>query len=417
MRAAAGAVREGHLVSGIRRVAATIALCLGAGISAAAGAGELDVLDREPGNDYFAGDIALGTDGSIFGVTILDLRRGVGAAAYKLSPPRNPDGKWIRTRIARFGSRKEPYVTSGGFKVDRKGSLYGVSQRMGDDDKPQDWHVYRLSPSKKDNDPWVYEVIYSFSREQAGNYYLSLSSVADGVIYGVAPLGGSKRAGLVFQLVKSKRASGKWVYEEIHEFKDGSGLWPFSPLHRDRTGALYGTTDAGGAGGGGVIYRLSKTDSKWKYEVLYTFPENDDIYPEAADGDIVMDAAGGIIGTSHYGGVDDCGVAWRIAPTPGNKGAWRFTLLHEFVRHQWMDICQPNGVAPGPDGTFIGTTSGTVFQVKSSDAETEAWEVVTIHTFGEGEGDYPSSTPVLGADGALFGTNRANPSTIWKWTP
>ena len=55
----------------------------------------------------------------------------------------------------------------------------------------------------------------------------------------------------------------------LHTFMDGTdGAVPYAGVIRDSAGNLYGTTSQGGAGAGGIVYKLDASGSE---TVLYSF--------------------------------------------------------------------------------------------------------------------------------------------------
>ena len=63
----------------------------------------------------------------------------------------------------------------------------------------------------------------------------------------------------------------KVIYAFCSDADCADGAAPFARLLQDSAGDLYGTTQAGGANGGGVIFQLAPTQrGGWKYKVLYS---------------------------------------------------------------------------------------------------------------------------------------------------
>jgi uncharacterized repeat protein (TIGR03803 family) len=75
----------------------------------------------------------------------------------------------------------------------------------------------------------------------------------------------------------------------------------------DSAGNLYGTTQGGGTGGYGVVFKL---DSAGNYTVLYNFTGGDDgRFPQ---GGVVLGPAGHLTGTTSQGGSVDYGVVFAL---------------------------------------------------------------------------------------------------------
>jgi uncharacterized repeat protein (TIGR03803 family) len=108
----------------------------------------------------------------------------------------------------------------------------------------------------------------------------------------------------------------------LHSFgSSGDGQWPLAGLVVDQ-GALYGTTQYGGASGGGTVFKLTPPTNKnpnWTETVLYSFCSqancNDGLLPYA---DLIL-YQGALYGTTNEGGasgncVDGCGTVFKLTP-------------------------------------------------------------------------------------------------------
>lgn len=137
-----------------------------------------------------------------------------------------------------------------------------------------------------------------------------------GHLYGTSPGGGTHNYGTVFEF--SRTEDGNWTEKILHDFNsDGTdGVDPMSGVNCDASGDLYGTTPAGGAYGFGTVFKLSTpSDGTWTEEVLYSFNNKDG---RQAEGGVVLDEAGNVYGTTNLGGafgggVGD-GIVFEITP-------------------------------------------------------------------------------------------------------
>jgi uncharacterized repeat protein (TIGR03803 family) len=78
---------------------------------------------------------------------------------------------------------------------------------------------------------------------------------ADGDFFGTAGL--SKVPPSDFQIGSVYRVTEAGTVTVLHRFNGGNGLAPAGPVAAAADGTLYGTTIAGGAGGRGVVFRLT----------------------------------------------------------------------------------------------------------------------------------------------------------------
>ena len=146
--------------------------------------------------------------------------------------------------------------------------------------------------------------------DAAGNVY---GMTAGGGIYKGCPEGG---CGVVFKL--SHTGNGHWKETILHKFDYVHGGGPFGTLVFDKAGNLYGTAVGGGkasrycSAGCGLVYELSPAKSgAWKYTVLHEFSGPDGANPAAG---VIFDSKGNMFGTTQAGGVYGGGVVFEITP-------------------------------------------------------------------------------------------------------
>jgi uncharacterized repeat protein (TIGR03803 family) len=126
---------------------------------------------------------------------------------------------------------------------------------------------------------------------------------------------------------------------------DGSGaLWS---MVQDANGNLYGTS-AGGAFGGGLVYKLTPDGS---YSVLHSFcPDPPTCTDGYLPGPILLAPDGNIYGTTVAGGPSSDGTIFRMT-TAGST-----TVLYSFGAARRPIGLHPLGLALGLDGNFYGIT-------------------------------------------------------------
>jgi uncharacterized repeat protein (TIGR03803 family) len=142
------------------------------------------------------------------------------------------------------------------------------------------------------------------------------------------------------------------------------GAVPYSRLFLDKkTGALFGTTEFGGANSQGVVFMLTPPSGSgpWTESVLYSFCGmsacSDGAQPEAG---VVLDKSGNIYGTTTYGGMpcdgnSGCGVVYKLSPQ-GDR-TYNETVLYRFAGLDGDDGDLPqNQLVIDSFGNLYGTT-------------------------------------------------------------
>ncbi len=173
----------------------------------------------------------------------------------------------------------------------------------------------------------------------------------------------------MYELVPSGSGYAEKVVYAFHAGSDGAT--PVGGLLSDQSGALYGTTLVGGgsaacstpsyASGCGTVFKLTPAGSGFTETILYSFQGgNDGANPGAT---LIEDGAGALYGTTQYGGANasgctspsgiaGCGTVFKL--TPSGSG-YSETILYRFQGG-------PDGAVPhaalvaGSGGTLFGVT-------------------------------------------------------------
>ena len=234
--------------------------------------------------------------------------------------------------------------------------------------------------------------------------------------------------GTVYRL---ERTATGYAERILYRFRGGSdGAYPAPSLVADHSGTLFGTTAYGGSvcpnsgQGCGTVFKLTALGAGYRESVLYRFRggAGDGANPA---GTVLPGAGGALYGTTEFGGAGSCATALFNAPSCGTlyalvpSGAtYSESVLHNFLggadgfRPQSTLVAGNNGYLYG--ATFEGGTGtcfvyagynfgcGTVFRASPIGG------VDVIYNFGRGSsGDAPSDVVVSPA-GTLFGTTPEN---------
>ena len=313
--------------------------------------------------------VVFGPDGSLYGTTeyggttgyctggcgtVFNLKPQPSACKTAICP-------WIETILRRF--------TSGGdfpeseVIFDAAGTLYGTAYTGGSLAPgggsgcwPSCGNVYKLTPS---GGSWTESVLYNFTGYQYGddgaNPVGGLIFDSAGNLYGTNSNYGNCGFGTLFKLTPS---GGGWTETLLHDFcGGGDGGKPGASLIADASGNFYGATPGAYPGYGtirGSAFMFTPSGAGGTYKLLYTFAE----YGGGPAGQLVMDGAGNLYGTTITGGNSGCGAygcgtIFKLTPS---GGSWTYTELYDFSGGSDGGNPYSNLVMDG-SGNFYGTAS------------------------------------------------------------
>jgi len=283
-------------------------------------------------------------------------------SVFELSP--NGDGSWSETTLYNFTGGRDGATPQGGLVFDREGNLYGTTSNGG---AGQVGVAFELSPV---NGGWTETVLHNFGGSSDGAFPNgNLAIDAAGNLYGTTPSGNTGTTyqnGIVFELSSS---GGTWVETVLHKFGStkSDGLVPYAGVIVDAAGNVYGTTSAGGAGGGycggfgcGTVYELTRIkNGGWREVILYAFAGTPDA--SSPDFPVTFGAKGSLYGAAGGGSATSCqlfgpcGTVYKLA---SSGGRWHEKVLHSFAGSPDGNQTD-SGVIFGPGGhVFGGTTYG-----------------------------------------------------------
>lgn len=202
--------------------------------------------------------------------------------------------------------------------------------------------------------------------------------------------------------------------------KNSGGARPTSPLTQGRDGALYGAASSGGVHGTGVLFKIAPDGSG--FTVVHSFGRVAALFMNQANSDgatphgaLVQGSDGALYGAAYTGGTGGGGTIFRVS-TDGTG----FRVLRAFAALRMASYNQggnsPVGLTLERDGMLYGVTllggwngQGTVFKMGI-----DGRGFKTLHEFHEttprnnvnDDGARPAAAPVLGRDGALYGTTN-----------
>jgi uncharacterized repeat protein (TIGR03803 family) len=302
-------------------------------------------------------------------------------------------------------------------------------------------------------------VLYSFTGgADGGEPYSDFVQDASGALYGTAYYGGDSGSfcayfcGVVFKLAPPAKGQTQWTESVIHAFTnaDGDGANPISGLSVDEQGALYGTTQFGGANesgcgglGCGTVYKLTPPRAgqpAWSETVLHSFSDmNGDGWDPV--GKPFIDRRGFVYGTTFFGGNlpstlvnPGYGVVFQLAPPALGQRVWKENLVHVFANA--ADGSTPDaGLVSDAHGNLYGTSyggfgvglsAGVVYELSPPDKGHMVWSFTVLRSFGgPPDANTPIQSPLVIAGNALYGVSFAGGTgvsgcycgTVFKLTP
>jgi uncharacterized repeat protein (TIGR03803 family) len=180
------------------------------------------------------------------------------------------------------------------------------------------------------------------------------------------------------------------VYNFAGGTTSGANPW-YVTLVQGTDGQLYGTTYNGGSAGVGTAFKVTTAGT---FTLLHSFAggASDGANPT---GGLTLGSDGNFYGTTQGGGAGSEGVVFKMTT------AGAVTVLHSF--NDATDGAFPwSAPILASDGNFYGTASGgangngLVYQITSTGTYT------TIYPFDGVHGTYPIAAPTQGTDGFLY---------------
>ena len=218
---------------------------------------------------------------------------------------------------------------------------------------------------------------------------------ADGDFYGTTDSGGSGGEGTVFKIT----AAG--TLTTLVHFTGINGCYSRGGLVQSSDGNFYGTTFGGGSGWYGTVFKMTLAGT---LSTLANFYPTTGRNPSAG---LVQGSDGNFYGTTSAGGINrfsDNGMVFKMT------SAGALTTLANFNGTNGSDPSA--AMIQGSDGDFYGTATkgssgsfGKVFKV------TSAGVMTTLVNFIGTNGSYPRAGLVQGSDGNFYGTASEGGST------
>ncbi len=354
--------------------------------------------------------------GRLYGTNVAGGEYGYGTV-YRLA---RAGSGWVATGLYSFQGEPDGQFPEANVTFGPDGTLYGTTAFGGTGGNEGFGTVFNLRPPpticKTALCPWTETVLYRFTGGSDGGLGEGLQSYAGlvfdqaGNIYGTTPMGGAHGGGVVFKLTRSGQS---WTESVLWSFGT-EGSVPLSGVIFDSAGNLYGTTAFGGANGDGIVYELSPSGSGWTQTTLYSFGSEDGAGNPSAG--VTMDAQGNLYGTT--GGQFGSGEAYELTPS---GGSWTVSRRQIFAANGEGAFDTPT---LDTQGNLYGTISlggndglGEVFKLTPSGT---GWIYTHLYDFSGPNGNGPIGGIIFDSSGNLYGTNSGGGyegGNVWEITP
>jgi uncharacterized repeat protein (TIGR03803 family) len=294
------------------------------------------------------------------------------------------------------------------------GTLYGVTASGGS--SSGGGAVFAVSTNGTQ-----YTNLYSFaiappntgSEPQAG------VTLTGNTLYGGTQYGGGKDAGVVYAVATNGSTfSDQYSFSmPIGDYRmNGDGDGCFGRII-SANGVLYGTTEAGGTAGDGVVFSVA-TNNSGSFQVLHYFSAYNLTTATNTDGafpfsDLVL-LSNWLYGTTFAGGFYGNGTIFAV-----NITNMAFTNLYNFTGTN--DGSEPHGGLTLSGNTLYGTTEyggtngdGTLFSISTSGANFK-----TLYSFSGGSDGLNPQADLVVAGNVIYGTSESGTTgsgTLFSYT-
>jgi uncharacterized repeat protein (TIGR03803 family) len=258
--------------------------------------------------NYPKGGLVVDASGNLYGTTASGGALGYGEV-FELSPPAAEGRGWRETILLSFDGA-HGISPNGDLVRDEAGKLYGTTTSGG---RFGDGTIFALRPVAG-SQAWQAGTLFSFGGQNGAQPLGGVAFGPDGTLFGTTYIGGKYAAGTIFRLSPPAPGKTAWSIKVLHAFSGADGANPMGTLTLDLAGNIHGTTEAGGRGAAGTVFRLSAPaggQANWTETVVVDFDGTDGANPPCG---LIADSVGDLFGTTLGGGKFMEGTVFRVAP-------------------------------------------------------------------------------------------------------
>ncbi|MEZ4936987.1 MAG: T9SS type A sorting domain-containing protein [Crocinitomicaceae bacterium] len=217
----------------------------------------------------------------------------------------------------------------------------------------------------------------------------------DGFVYGMTFLGGKYKYGTLFKYSMSQDTLIK-----LHDFNIEDGAYPQGSLSLGPNGMIYGMVTQGGpAPHKGVVFSWNRTTNTFSLEAA--FNNSNGRYPR---GDMLYASDGYMYGMAIYGGLNDCGVIFRV-DTVNHAIDVRYPFEISTGRYPHRSLLEYNGKFYGLTTQGGNTDDGVLFEYDFINGT-----YTVKHHFEPVTGRRPFSNLIVDQFGNLYGNTNVGGS-------
>jgi uncharacterized repeat protein (TIGR03803 family) len=336
-------------------------------------------------NGQYPNAIVRGSDGALYGTCGNQFSGVTAATVFKLSQ----DGSGF-TVLHKFTGPTDGIQPTAGLVEGTDHAFYGTTLYGGTNNLGT---VFKVNP-----DGNGYQILYEFQQDEGDYPMVPLVEGQDGALYGTTTGNNNGGHGTIFKL--NKDGTG---YNVLHSFSgfgaDLSG--PQAGLLHGSDGALYGVN--------GIVFKIAEDGGG--FTVLASLPGSAGPFTGA----LIEGRDGALYGTSQGGGAPSgSGTVFKL-----NKDGNNFAQLHSFDAIPFDGEVAHSPLLLASDGALYGTTStggafgtrnggnapgdGTVYKINPDGSQ-----YAVVQSFNSAGGDGGNARPGLiqGSDGALYGMTQ-----------
>ena len=302
--------------------------------------------------------VVQGSDGDFYGTTVSGGAYGSNAGTvFRMTP--SGTLVWVYSFCANLpcADGRSPYAA---LVQASDGNFYGTTSAGGSNQLCDNGcgTIFKITPSG------TLTTVHNFCTltSCADGYlpYAGLVQAADGNLYGAASNSGEGGAGTVFKITLSGNLTVVYTFCSLTGCSDGET--PYAGPVQGIDGNFYGTTESGGNGGLGTVFKLTPSGTLTR---LHSFDGNDGELPFAG---LVQASDGNLYGTTSFGGSQGdggvcpsgCGTVFKVTGLPRSTTSVT-SAPNPSMSGQLVTITATVGPAgpPMPTGTVSFTSNGT----------------------------------------------------------